>query len=165
MILSMVAAADEANAIGGGNKLLWKLPEDWKRMKELTKGKPLIMGRKTHESIGRPLPGRLNIVVTRHVNRRYEGCAVVTSLEDAIATAKASGAKEAVIFGGEQLYRLAMPLADRIHLTRVHARVQGGDAFFPEIPAGEWKRVFEEHHEADAEHAHAYTFETWERLR
>lgn len=165
MILSMVAAADEANAIGGGNTLLWKLPEDWKRMKELTKGKPLIMGRKTHESIGRALPGRLNIVVTRDMTRRYEGCAVVTSLEDGIATARASGAKEAVIFGGEQLYRLALPRTDVIHLTRVHTRVAGADAFFPELPASDWHKTFSEAHEADAEHKYAYTFETWERVR
>lgn len=164
VILSMIAAADEANVIGGGNKLLWKLPLDFAHMKELTMGKPLIMGRKTHESIGRPLPGRLNIVVTRDPAKDFAGCIAVGSLEEGIEAARASGAEEAVIFGGEQLYRLAMPLVDKIYLTRVHARVEGGDTFFPEIPMEQWALVSSERHEADADHAHAFTFETYERV-
>lgn len=165
MILTLIAAAADDDAIGKENAMPWKLPADWKRMKTLTMGKPLIMGRKTHESIGRPLPGRLNVVVTRDARKAYDGCVTALTLEDGIEAAKASGAEEAFIFGGAQLYALALPKADRIQLTRVHMRIADADAFFPAIPEGEWKKAFSERHEADAEHACAFTFETYERVR
>jgi dihydrofolate reductase len=163
MIISMVAAADENDAIGFRNELLVKLPADFARMKELTNGKPLIMGSKTHKSIGRPLPGRLNIVLTRDASRTYPGCTVVHSLEEGLEAARASGAEEAVIFGGETLYREALPIADVIHLTRIHAGLGEADAFFPMIPVEQWHLEAAEHHEKDAENPHSMTFQTWRR--
>ena len=161
MRLTLIAAASENNVIGKDNAIPWTLPEDFKHMRSLTDGKPLIMGRKTHESIGRPLPNRLNIVVTHDAGREFPGCVAVTSLEEGIAKAEQSGAGEAFIFGGERLYRDALPVADRIELTRVHAQVEG-DAFFPAIPDG-WEVIREERHEADDKHRYPFTFLTYER--
>jgi dihydrofolate reductase len=164
MIVTLYAAADENNVIGRGNALPWKLRGDFKRMQAQTTGHTLIMGRKTHESIGRALPNRRNIVVTRDTGRFFVGCEIAGSLEQAIEMAREKGETEAFIFGGEQIYRLAMPIADRIRLTRVHAAVEGGDAFFPEIPAGEWRLTESERHEQDPDNEHAFTFETYERV-
>ncbi len=164
VILTLVVAADEGNVIGGGNTLLWSLPDDFARMKAITMGKPLLMGRKTHQSIGRVLPGRRNIVITRDAERVLPGAEHASSLESAIAMAKAGGAEEAIVFGGGEIYRAALPLADRVRLTRVHAHFQG-DTVFPPLPGGEWKRVLGERHDADDRHAHAFTFEDYERLR
>lgn len=163
MLLSMIAAASENNVIGKDNALPWSLPDDLARLRVITAGKPLIMGRKTHESIGRPLPGRLNIVVTRDPQRTYAGCTVVTSLAAALAAAEASGAAEAVIFGGAELYAQALPTAQRIYLTRVHTQLDG-DAHFPPLPPGEWTEVSREEHAADAQHVHGFTFLVYERL-
>lgn len=164
MILTIVAAACDNDVIGNHNQLLYKLPKDFERMKTYTMGKPLIMGRKTHESIGRPLPGRQNIVITRDPSASYASCDVVHSLEDAIELAKKSGAEEAIIFGGAEIYRQAMPLVDRIIFTRIHATPEG-DVFFPAIDLKEWKEVSRERHEQDAEHPVAFTFIDYERVR
>ncbi|TSC57207.1 MAG: dihydrofolate reductase [Candidatus Peregrinibacteria bacterium Greene0416_19] len=163
MLLSLIVAADEDNVIGSSNKLLWRLPDDQKRMKALTMGKPLIMGRKTHESIGRPLPGRQNIVITRQRDRDFPGCEIASSLEQALALAREGGADESIIFGGGEVYREAMPLADRIYLTRVHATFDG-DATFPDIDPAQWKEIRREEHLADARHAHAFTFIDYHRI-
>lgn len=165
MELVLIVAADEGNVIGKGGQIPWKLLADWQRMSAMRKGHPIIMGRKTHESINKVLAESINIVVTRNGAHVLPGANAVSSLEEGINFAKASGAKQAFIFGGEQLYRESMPLADRIELTRVHTRVEGGDTFFPEIPAGEWTLVKSEDHEADEKNQFPFTFETYERKR
>lgn len=132
---------------------------DMKRMKELTRGHPLIMGRKTHESIGRALPGRRNIVIT-HQKMTFPGCEVVASLDEALQSVK--NEPETFIFGGGEIYRQAMNKADRIYLTRVHATVEG-DAFFPAIDPAQWREVAREDHPADVENEYQYSFITYER--
>jgi dihydrofolate reductase len=159
--LALVVACGENRVIGRAGELPWRLPDDLRRFRELTMGHAIVMGRRTWESIGRPLPGRRNVVVTRaHIDR--EGVETYTSLDAALAAV--AGDPEPCVVGGEALYEAALPRATRLHLTRVHAAPEG-DAFFPEVDWREWKLVFEERHEADARHAHAFTFETWERAR
>lgn len=162
MILSIVAAACENDAIGKDNKLVFRLPKDFDRMKVLTKGKPLIMGRKTHESIGRPLPGRRNIIITRQ-DQSFEGCETAHSLEEAVRMAEEGGAAEAIIFGGAEIYKQSMSMADKIFLTRIHASPEG-DSFFPTVDSKEWKEVSRERHEADSEHPVAFSFVDYERI-
>lgn len=164
MLISIIAAADENDVIGSGGKLLWDLPDDFKRMKELTMGKPLIMGRKTHASIGRALPGRRNIVITRDPGAKFPGCEVAHSLDRALALAREGGAEEAIVFGGGEIYRQAIGIADRIYLTRVHARLRG-DSAFPKIDPAQWAEVRREFHPADARHLFAFTFVDYERVR
>ena len=120
--VSLVVAADEEGGIGRGGGLPWHLPADLKHFRALTMGKPVIMGRRTWESIGRPLPGRRNVVVSRQPSLQVPGCEVAGSLDDALRLA--DDAAEACVIGGAEIYRLALPLADQIHLTRVHARVE-----------------------------------------
>jgi dihydrofolate reductase len=163
MKLALIAAADERNAIGKGNRLPWQLPDDLQRFRRLTEGKPVIMGRKTFASIGRPLSKRLNIVVTRNADLQVPGCDVATSLESALQIAVATGADTAFVIGGAEIYAQALPFADRIELTRVHTSVEGTDAFFPDIDSQEWREVARERHEADSKHTHAFTFLTYER--
>ncbi len=163
MTISIIVAADENNVIGGHNKLLWHLPDDFKRMKELTMGYPLIMGRKTYESIGRALPGRRNIVITSQ-KITYPGCEVVPSLEEALKAVEHDPSGEAFIFGGGDVYRQALPMTDRVYMTRVHGQLEG-DVTFPELPADQWTLTASEKHEKDERHVYAFTFETWERKR
>ncbi len=164
MQISMIVAADEHNVIGGHNTLLWHLPADFARMKQITMGHPLIMGRKTHESIGRALPGRRNIVVTHQQDAHFPGCEVVSSLEEAFEVTKHDESDEVFIFGGAEIYKQAMPFAGKIYLTRVHGTFDG-DVFFPEIDEREWKEVFREDHEADGQNPYAYSFITYERRK
>lgn len=128
----------ENNVIGKDGGLPWHIPADLKHFKAVTMGKPIVMGRRTYESIGRPLPGRLNIVVTRDPSRRWDGVEVVQSLPDALERAAAHGADEIMIIGGGDLYRAALPLAQRIYLTRVHEAVEG-DTVFPDLDPTEWR--------------------------
>ena len=157
----MIVAADENNVIGGHNALLWHLPADMRRMKEVTMGHPLIMGRKTHESIGRALPGRRNIVVT-HQQVEFPGCEVMGSFEKALESVKDDPSGEAFIFGGGEIYKQAMPLATRIYMTRVHGTFDG-DIIFPSMGT-DWKEVSREDHTKDAENPHNYSFITYERI-
>ena len=159
MILSLVVAADKNNVIGGGNTLLWNLPADMKHFRTLTEGHPIIMGRKTYESIGRPLPKRQNIVITRQSDLQIEGCDVVDSLDDALALVQETD--EAFIIGGGQIYAQALDHVDRIYLTRVDSEFEG-DVTFPEL-SDEWKEMSRDEHPADAENPHAYTFLVYER--
>lgn len=153
--VSIIVATDERGAIGHEGQLPWRLPEDLKRFKAITLGKPVIMGRKTWDSIGRPLPGRLNIVVTRQPGLELAGATVVGSLDEALAAA--GDAPEACVIGGAEIYRLALPLADTLHLTRVHATV-AADTYFPVLDPQQWVEVAREERAADERHAHAYTF-------
>ena len=153
--VSLVAALARNRVVGAGNRLPWHLPEDLKRFKRLTMGAPVIMGRKTHESIGRPLPGRRNIVVTRQPSARGEGCEVVHSLDDAIALA--GDALEVFVIGGAELYAAALPRADRLYLTLIEADYQG-DTFFPELDPAGWR-------ETAREPGAGFAFVTYERAR
>lgn len=130
--LSIIAAMSENRVIGNENKLVWNIPEELKRFRELTSGHPIIMGRKTHESIGRVLPNRTNIIITRDKDYKVEGAIIVHSLEEAIELARAQpGSDEIFVIGGGQIYQQAIPLADRIYLTVVEGNYQG-DTFFPD---------------------------------
>jgi dihydrofolate reductase len=146
--------------IGRDNALPWRLPEDLKRFRRLTMGKPILMGRRTWESIGKPLPGRHNIVVTRDPNYRRDGVTVVHDV--AAALAAAGPAPEIMVIGGSELFRALLPRAGRVHLTRVHGNVDG-DVVWPALDEREWRVVEREVHSADEQHAYAMTFEVLER--
>ena len=159
--LALIVAMAENRVIGINNQLPWYLPEDLKYFKQVTMGKPIIMGRKTHESIGRPLPGRTNIVVTRQRGMDFEGCSTAANLDDAIGLAEQigiiNGISESVVIGGAELYALALPLADRIYLTQVHAEVKG-DAFFPQIDWSQWQEIGREDYQAEGSNPYDYSF-------
>jgi dihydrofolate reductase len=165
-VLSLVVAMAENRVIGRAGGLPWRLPGDLKRFRRLTTGHPVIMGRKTYESIGKPLPGRTNIVVTRTPGYPAPGCTVVGSLEAALkAAAEAPNdppKRETFVIGGAELYAQALPLAKRIYLTLVHAEIEG-DTFFPDFDPSEWREISRERHEPDEQHAYAYSFITLER--
>jgi dihydrofolate reductase len=159
-LISIVVAMAENRVIGHENALPWHLPEDLKRFKAHTMGKPIVMGRKTYESIGRALPGRLNIVMTRNPQWRAEGVVTVQSFEQALE--RAGDVPEIAVIGGAELFRLALPRAQRIYLTLVHAQVSG-DTVFPEIDRKEWIERDRETRAADERHAYAMTFSILER--
>lgn len=146
---------DRHRLIGRDNRLPWHLSADLKRFKRITMGKPIVMGRKTHESIGKPLPGRTNIVVSGNPAYRAAGCIVVPSLPAAIDAAQQ--AQEIMIIGGARLYEQAMPLAHRIYLTEVHASFSG-DTWFPSIDWNAWEEIQRDTHEADDNNPHPYAF-------
>ena len=153
--ISIIVATDERGAIGRDGRLPWRLPNDLQRFKALTMGKPILMGRRTWESIGRPLPGRLNVVISRQAQFGAPGCTVVASLDEALAVANA--APEACVIGGAEIYRLALPRAAVIHRTQVHATV-AADTFFPTLDVADWDEVAREDHPSDDRHAYAYSF-------
>jgi len=157
--INIVVAIASNNAIGKNNELLWHLPNDLKHFKEKTTGHTIIMGRKTFDSVGRPLPKRRNIVVTRH-QMSIEGCEVVHSLPEALALCE--GQAEVDIVGGAEIYKQAMPLVNYIHLTIVHQAFEA-DAFFPEIDYNDWQELDREDHQPDERHAYPYSFITLKR--
>jgi len=159
-MISIIVAASTNNVIGANGGLPWKISDDLKRFKALTMGKPIIMGRLTWESIGRPLPGRQNIVITRQAGFSADGCDVVAS--PAAALAIAGDASEVMIIGGSQIYDLFLPKAGRLHMTRVQTEIDG-DAFFPEISESDWELVSSEAHEASDKNEFAFDFRTYER--
>jgi dihydrofolate reductase len=154
-LLSLVVAADERGGIGRDGGLPWRLPEDLRRFKALTMGKPIVMGRRTWDSIGRPLPGRRSIVVSRRAGLAIPGAEVAGSLEEALRLT--DGAPEVCVIGGAELYRAALPIADRIHLTRVHAEVPA-DTFLPGIDTSQWSVAARDQRPADERHAYPYSF-------
>ncbi len=158
MKLEIVVAVDEAGGIGKNNQLLWHLPADLKHFKSITTGHPVIMGRKTFESIGRPLPNRRNVVISRQQDLQIEGVEVVNSLKAAYALL----AHEDLVFiiGGAQIYRESIQDAEKIHLTTVHHRFEA-DAFFPEMEPEVWQVVDRETHQADEKNAFSYSFITF----
>ena len=160
-LVSLVVAATENGVIGRDNGMPWHLPDDLRHFKALTLGRHLLMGRRTFESIGRPLPGRTTLVLTRAADFAPDGVTVVRSVEQALEVARAAGAAELVIGGGAQVYQLAMPHVQRIYLTRIHAVIDG-DTRFPEPGAG-WREVECVEHPMDARHAQAMSFVTLER--
>jgi dihydrofolate reductase len=157
-LTSLVAALARNRVIGIGNRLPWRLPEDLERFKALTMGAPVIMGRRTHESIGRPLPGRRNIVVTRQRGASWAGCVVAHSLDEALAAAAA--AAEAFVIGGAELYAQALPRAGRLYLTLIDAEYPG-DAWFPELDPAGWREI--ERAAAVGAGGLGYAFVTYER--
>jgi dihydrofolate reductase len=162
MRISLIVAMAENRVIGRHNQLPWRIPADLKHFKALTMGKPIIMGRKTYESIGRPLPGRDNIVITGDTTYRAEGCQVVHSIEEALRSA--GGAGEAMIIGGATLYRQTLKDADRLYLTLVKAQPEG-DTWFPKIEPQEWREIRREAHRADESNEYDYDFVVLDRVR
>ncbi|WP_300732660.1 dihydrofolate reductase [Pseudomonas sp.] len=164
--LSLIAALAENRVIGVDNSMPWHLPADFKYFKATTLGKPIIMGRKTWDSLGRPLPGRLNLVVSRQAGLQLDGAEVFASLEAAVERAEAwaveQGVSEVMLIGGAQLYTLGLADADRLYLTRVGLSPEG-DAWFPEFDQAQWTLVSEDK-QAAAEGKPAFSFEVWERL-
>ena len=153
-MVSIIVAIAENGVIGDKNTLLWNIKEDMRRFRTTTTGHPVVMGRKTFESIGRPLPKRTNVVITRGDNE-FEGCHVAHSLEEAVAMFPAD--EEVFIIGGAQIYKQALPLADKLYLTIVH-RAYDGDTSFPEIDYSEWHEVAREEFERGEEYDGAFTF-------
>ncbi|WP_276090666.1 dihydrofolate reductase [Pedobacter sp. JY14-1] len=160
MRVAAIVAMAENRAIGKDNELLWHLPEDLKHFKTMTRGHAIIMGRKTFDSLGKPLPHRRNIVITRNKHLELPGAEVVGSVDEALALC--AGEEEVFIVGGAAIYKLALPRTDCIYLTTVHASYEG-DAYFPELEPSEWKETTSERHEADERHNVAFTFSTLER--
>ncbi len=158
-MISIIVAVAENGVIGDRNTLLWHISEDLRRFKRLTTGHPVVMGRKTCESLGRPLPNRRNVVITRS-EIQIAGCEVVHSLDEALALFPAD--EEVFVIGGAQIYAEALPIADRFYLTRVH-RDYEGDTRFPDWNPAEWRLVASERFERGAEYPYPFTFETYER--
>jgi dihydrofolate reductase len=167
MKIALVAALADNRVIGRENALPWHLPDDLKRFRTLTVGHCVLMGHRTYASIGRPLPDRTNVVLSRNPGTAHEGVHVSLDLEAGLAVARERGHECVFVIGGEAVYAAALPVADALYLTRVHADVEG-DAHFPDfeesggVPS-RWRRVNSVSHLADERHAHAFTFEDWKR--
>jgi dihydrofolate reductase len=162
LVVSLLVAADEANVIGKENRLPWHLPNDLRYFKNQTWAMPILMGRKTYESIGKPLPGRTSIVITRNANWKQDGVKTVHSLEEAINVAEVMGAKEIFVIGGAEIFQTAFHRASRVYLTRIHHRFEG-DAYFPELAVSEWRMVKSRYCPADEKNAYPHTFLVMER--
>jgi len=159
-IISIIVAIDEQGVIGVNGKLPWRLSDDLKHFKKITMGKPIVMGRKTHESIGRPLPGRENIVISRDQNYKTDGCTVLNSLDEVWEYCIDS--EELMITGGAEFYRQALDRAHRIYLTEVHTRVNG-DTYFPEFSRAEWKEIQRQDFSTDEKNEYDYSFVVLQR--
>jgi dihydrofolate reductase len=162
-MISIIVAASENNAIGREGELLWTLPNDMKFFKNTTWGLPAIMGRKTYESLGKPLPGRINIVITRQDGWHAVGVMVAKDITEALQKAAEANCKEIFIIGGGEIYKQSMDVTDRIYLTRVHHTFKDADAFFPAIDENIWELKSNEDFDFDGKHAYAYSFQVWEK--
>tara|TARA_R110002012_G_scaffold70712_1_gene181917 strand:+ start:42479 stop:42964 length:486 start_codon:yes stop_codon:yes gene_type:complete len=160
-MITMIAAAGENNELGKNNDLLWHLPDDFKRFKQLTTGHHIIMGRKTFESFPKPLPNRTHIIITRNKDYKKEGAIVVQTLEDAFNIAKND--PKPYIIGGGEIYKIGLPFAEKIELTRLHETFKDADTFFPEFSNEKWELISEEEHPKDEKHKYSFTYETWVR--
>lgn len=160
-MISIVVAADINNVIGNENKLIWHLPADLAYFKKVTMGKTIVMGRKTFESIGRPLPGRKNVIITRNQSYSPEGVFVYHNSDEVIAE---FSNQELMIIGGAEIYNLFLPITEKIYLTRVHHSFEG-DTIFPSLNNSEWKIISEEFHLRDEKNHYDYTFMLYERIR
>ncbi|HMR92352.1 MAG TPA: dihydrofolate reductase [Chitinophagaceae bacterium] len=163
MIISLVVAAANNHVIGKDNQLLWKLPNDMRHFKNITWGMPVVMGRKTFESLGRPLPGRKNLVLTKQADWEAEGVLPVKKIEDAIFLVQQMDVKEMMVIGGGEIYQAVFDKAKRIYLTRVDGEPEG-DTFFPPIDPKKWRLVSKQDQEADEKHAYNYSFQVWEKI-
>jgi dihydrofolate reductase len=162
MIISLVVAAAKNNGIGKNGKMPWHLSNDMKHFKNVTWGMPIVMGRKTFESLGKALPGRKNIVISRQENWNAAGATVVKSIDEALASSATTDAKEIMVIGGGEIYKLLFEKAKRIYMTRVEADPEA-DTYFPAIDPTEWELVSQKDHEADAKNDYNYSFQVWER--
>jgi dihydrofolate reductase len=163
MKVSIIVAVSSNNAIGKDNQLLWHLPNDMKFFKNATWAMPVIMGRKTFDSLaGKPLNGRLNIVISRQENYTATGATVVHSLQEAIEVAQQNDYKEVFVIGGGEIYKEALQIADKIYLTRVDAAIDG-DTYFPPWDKNGWNLIYTDFHSTDAKHIHSYEFQIWEQ--
>lgn len=163
MTISLIVAAASNNAIGKDGKMPWHLPNDMKHFKNVTWGLPVVMGRKTFESLGKVLPGRKNIVITRQPDWKVAGTIAVKNIEDALFVAKQTDANEVMVIGGGEIYKALFDRAKRIYLTRVEAEPEA-DTFFPVIDHQHWHLVSQKNHEADEKNAYNYSFQIWERV-
>ena len=163
MKISLLVAASQNWVIGREGDLPWKLSSDLKRFKRLTMGHPIIMGRKTYESIGRLLPGRTTIIVTRQADYAVEGATIAHTAGEAITAC--DGAEEAFVVGGAEIYKLLLPWAERIYLTKVHVMIPDGDTFFPLVDFSEWDLEQDEEIPADEKNQYATRYEIWDRLK
>ncbi|MBT8256681.1 MAG: dihydrofolate reductase [Bacteroidia bacterium] len=159
-MITIIAAAGENNELGKDNELVWHLPDDFKRFKQITTGHHIIMGRKTFESFPKPLPNRTHIVITRNTDYKKEGALVVHSLKAALE--KITGDPQPFIIGGGEIYKLGLEVAQKIELTRVHGTFEA-DAFFPKFSKDNWQLVDSVFHDTDERHQYAFTYETWLR--
>ncbi len=160
-MISIIVAMAEGNVIGGDNSLLWHISEDLRYFKEVTMGHPVIMGRKTYESIGRPLPKRKNIIISRDTSLKIDGCIVVNSLESALESS--SDDENPFIIGGGEIYRSAINLVDRLYVTKV-MHTYDGDTYFPEIDCVKWSRISAEFHAKGEKFQHPFMFEIYEKI-
>ena len=159
-MITLIAAAAENNALGKDNQLVWHLPNDFKRFKQITSGHYIIMGRKTFESFPKPLPNRTHIIITRQKNYQAEGCIIVDSIEKALSICPKD--EDSFIIGGGEIYTLGLAYTDKIEITRVHSSFEA-DAYFPEINKKDWKLEKYEFNEKDEKHKYDYTYETYIR--
>ena len=162
-MISLVVAVSENNSIGKNNQLLWHLPNDLKFFKNTTWGGVVVMGRKTFESVNKPLPGRTNIVITKQTNWSAENVIVANSVSDAIQKARDLNFKEIFIIGGGEIYKESMHLVNRIYLTKVHTSIEG-DTFFPELETEKWNLLSNKDFKSDEKHAFDYSFQVWEKI-
>lgn len=163
MRIAQVVAVSQNHAIGKDNKLIWHLPADLKHYKEITMGHHMIMGRKTYESIGRPLPGRTTVIITRDKDYKAEGCVIVNSLEEGLEVARSANDAEACIVGGGEIFRQAMHLTDKIYLTVINEHFDG-DTFYPELDPKQWNLVKREDFHPDEKNKYYYSFCEYERV-
>lgn len=159
-MITLIAAVAQNNALGKDNQLLWHLPDDFKRFKNITSGHYIIMGRKTFDSFPKPLPNRTHVIITRQKEYKPEGCIVVNSLEEAIQSCPKQ--EDIFIIGGGEIYKQSIVIADKIDITRVHNSFEA-DTFFPEIEIEKWQLIFEEFHSKDERHDFDFTFQTYVR--
>ncbi|MBK6828016.1 MAG: type 3 dihydrofolate reductase [Chitinophagaceae bacterium] len=163
MTISLIVAAAQNNAIGKEGGMPWHLPNDLRHFKNLTWGMPVVMGRKTFESLGKPLAGRKNIVISRQAGWSAPGAVVVKTIEDALFVAREADMKEVMVIGGGEIYKSLFDRAKRIYLTRVEAEPDA-DTFFPVIDPQQWHLMSQKNHEADEKNAYNYSFQIWERV-
>ncbi len=157
-MIIQIAAASTNNVLGKDNKIVWHLPDDFKRFKLLTSGHYIIMGRKTFESFDKPLPNRTHVVITNNKNFKANDCIIVNSIQEALGVVPKN--QDVYIIGGGEIYKQFLNLSDKIELTRVHVKTEG-DAFYPEINLTNWKLIYEEHHQKDEKHKFDFTFQTY----
>jgi len=163
MTISLIVAAATNNAIGKDGKLPWHLPNDMKHFKNVTWGMPIVMGRKTFESLGKALPGRKNIVISRQTGWKADGVITVKNIEDALFVVREADAKEVMVIGGGEIYKTLFDKARRIYMTRVEADPEA-DTFFPSLKPEAWHLMSQQDHEADEKNAYNYSFQVWERI-
>ena len=162
MIISQIVAVSTNGVIGKDNDLIWRLSSDLKYFKKVTTGHHIIMGRKNYESIGRPLPNRTSVIITRNKDYQADGCVIVNSLSEALNVARDNGETEACIIGGGEIYNMSLAITDKVYLTEVHEEFEG-DTYYPALDKSKWKEVSRDSFKADDKNAHDYSFVVFEK--